>query len=289
MVFYRYTSPLNTLNFYCLKDRRQVKSNRTENTDQNFDNIAEKFSNRIYATGKGKIRQAILSRDLQPFIDSETPLKILDVGGGQGHMAEHFVKAGHEVVLNDISTVMLASAKQRWAEQGLDDSRVTYIDMPLQELAEQVKTGEFDLVMCHAVFEWLKDARAAFELLTKWVSPNGMISLMFFNKDALRFGNILYGNFDYVNNGLTVKKKVAMNPNYPLPLATVWQWIDELHLTIHKHSGVRCFHDYVKRESQAQWLEDLIQMELQYAHLDPYRALGKYQHLLLSTQPQPEG
>lgn len=260
-----------------------MKATKPEPSDQNFDHISEKFSHRIYSTGKGKIRQAILTRDLASYIQSETPLRILDVGGGQGQMAEHFVKAGHEVVLNDISEVMLDTAKQRWRDENIDDSRVTYLPMPLQSLAEQA-LGKFDVVLCHAVFEWLTDPKEAFYLLKEWVKPNGVISLMFFNKDALRFGNILYGNFDYVNAGLTVKKKVAMNPNNPLPIATVWQWIDELSLRIEKHSGVRCFHDYVKRESQAGWLEDLLAMELKYAHLDPYRALGKYQHLLLTHQ-----
>lgn len=263
-----------------------MKVTKPAPTDQNFDHIAEKFSQRIYSTGKGKIRQAILTRDLQPYINSQKPLRVLDVGGGQGQMAELFVKAGHTVVLNDISEVMLATAKQRWQALNIDDSNVTYLAMPLQELASRPDIADFDVVLCHAVFEWLTDPKEALACLARWIKPEGVISLMFFNKDALRFGNILYGNFDYVNAGLKVKKKVAMNPHNPLPLATVWEWIAEMQLNIIQHSGVRCFHDYVKREAQADWLEALLAMELKYAHLDPYRQLGKYQHLLLKNIPK---
>lgn len=260
-----------------------MKTPKPAIADQSFDKISEKFTHSIYSTGKGKIRQAILTRDLHAFIHSKQPLRVLDVGGGQGQMAEAFVKAGHEVVLNDISPIMLDTAKQRWQQTNIDDSKVTYLPMPLQQLATIENLGKFDLVMCHAVFEWLAKPRDALVLLTQWIKPEGAISLMYFNKDALRFGNILYGNFDYVKAGLKVKKKVAMNPNNPLPIATVQQWISEMKLQVIQHSGVRCFHDYIKRESQADWLEELLEMELTYAHLEPYRSLGKYQHLILGS------
>lgn len=54
--------------------------------DRNFDDIAEKFSQNIYGTTKGRIRQAILWQDLDALLASfpEGPLSVLDAGGEKG-------------------------------------------------------------------------------------------------------------------------------------------------------------------------------------------------------------
>lgn len=60
--------------------------------DRNFDDIAEKFSNNIYGTTKGKIREAVVWQDLEYLLATEFParsLRILDAGGGEGHLREN--------------------------------------------------------------------------------------------------------------------------------------------------------------------------------------------------------
>lgn len=46
-----------------------------------FDRIGAHFLKNIYATAKGRIRLAVLQRDLAPLL-SENPIEILDIGGG---------------------------------------------------------------------------------------------------------------------------------------------------------------------------------------------------------------
>ena len=46
--------------------------------------------------------------------------------------------------------------------------------------------------------------------------PGGVLSLMFYNIDAKRFSNIVYGNFNYVLRDLAYKKKVSLSPQNPL-------------------------------------------------------------------------
>lgn len=54
--------------------------------DRNFDDIADKFTQNIYGTTKGKIREAVIWQDLNSLLDllPSKPLKILDAGGGEG-------------------------------------------------------------------------------------------------------------------------------------------------------------------------------------------------------------
>lgn len=53
--------------------------------DRNFDDIADKFTQNIYGTTKGKIREAVIWQDLNSLLDllPNKPLKILDAGGGR--------------------------------------------------------------------------------------------------------------------------------------------------------------------------------------------------------------
>lgn len=43
-------------------------------TDQSFDGLTDKFAKNIYATAKGKLRLAVLERDLAPLFTSKKTL-----------------------------------------------------------------------------------------------------------------------------------------------------------------------------------------------------------------------
>ena len=56
-------------------------------------------------------------RNLQRHL-GEAPLQILDAGGGNGEDAFFLLRLGHDVVLQDFSSEMLADARQRAAREG---------------------------------------------------------------------------------------------------------------------------------------------------------------------------
>jgi len=124
----------------------------------------------------------------------------------------------------------------------------------------------------------------AISQLKKLLLPKGILSLMFYNKDAKRFGNILFGNFDYVSADFQVKKKVSLNPENPLSPAQVLDWCQQAGFSLLSKTGVRCFHDYMRdRTMQQSHFEPLLAMELQYNRTEPYASLGRYQHFLLQA------
>jgi S-adenosylmethionine-dependent methyltransferase len=246
--------------------------------DRNFDSIAAKFQQNIYNTTKGRLRQLVLQRDLLELSELQQPSnRVLDVGGGQGQLALWLAAQGHQVTLTDLSAEMLALAQQAANEQQLS---LQIRQLSLQQLAEEGLCAP--VVLCHAVLEWLAEPAAAIRQLWQLVEPGGVLSLMFYNVDAKRFSNIVYGNFNYVLRDLAYKKKVSLSPQNPLDPREVSQWCQDAGFVQLSKTGVRCFHDYLRdRSEQESEFDKLLEVELRYNRTEPYASLGRYQHLLL--------
>lgn len=248
-------------------------------TDRSFDGIAAKFARNIYSNSKGQLRQAVLLRDLAELDILKQPCQLLDVGAGQGQLALALAGQGHSVHLTDISAEMLQLAQQQVTANGLVN--VSFSQTGLAELAA-THGKQYPLVLCHAMLEWLAEPELALPQLRQLVTTDGMLSLMFYNKDAKRFANMVFGNFDYVAANLQVKKKVSLNPQHPLAPAEVLSWCQQAGFSLVGKTGVRCFHDYLRdRSLQQSHFQQLLALELQYNRTEPYASLGRYQHFLL--------
>ncbi len=253
----------------------------TKKTDRSFDGIAAKFARNIYSSSKGALRQAVLLRDLLELPQLQQPCRLLDVGAGQGQLALALAARGHSVHLTDISADMLAMARQQ-AELA-QFSQLSFEQIGLAELAMSTPTV-YPLVLCHAMLEWLAEPELALAQLRQLVAPGGVLSLMFYNKDAKRFANMVFGNFDYVAADLQVKKKVSLNPQQPLVPQDVLRWCQQAGFSLLGKTGVRCFHDYLRdRSLQQSHFDQLLALELQFNRQEPYASLGRYQHLLLQA------
>ena len=252
-----------------------------QKTDRSFDGIAAKFGRNIYSNSKGQLRQAVLLRDLLQLPLLSKPCQVLDVGAGQGQLALALAEQGHQVHLTDISAEMLQMAKQQAVERKIDTISVEQIS--LAELATS-SVQQYPLVLCHAMLEWLGQPELAIAQLKRLVAPGGVLSLMFYNKDAKRFANMVFGNFDYVAADLQVKKKVSLSPQHPLLPAEVLLWCQQAGFSLLGKTGVRCFHDYLRdRNLQQSHFDQLLALELQFNRQEPYASLGRYQHLLVQA------
>ena len=88
----------------------------TIDKDRNFDDLADKFARKIYGGLKGDIRLAVIWRDLLavvPAIEGQTPLRILDVGGGLGQFTLRLAGLGHSLIYSDLSQNMLSQTQQQ--------------------------------------------------------------------------------------------------------------------------------------------------------------------------------
>jgi len=144
----------------------------------------------------------------------ERRLIVLDAGGGLGQFSAALAAMGHSVVLCDVSTVMLERAKRTFeaacgpglggavfvqcAAQDLlvhRDARAALGLPPLADCraappgpgpgelpAPGGVTGTVDLVLFHAVVEWMADPLPALQVLETILRPGGHLSCLFYNK-----------------------------------------------------------------------------------------------------------
>lgn len=254
--------------------------------DRNFDDLARRFSANIYGSPKGQIRLAILREDIDTLlalIPANTKLSILDAGCGPGYMALYLAQQGHKVVLCDHSAEMIQRARQVFAEQAPDAS-VTFIDSAVQDLKQHIQ-DQFDLVLFHAVLEWLNNPQRTLEILLKFLRPGGYFSLLFYNRNSLVMRNLLRGNFRKLAAKQYAGDPNSLTPTNPLLPEEVNAWLEALGLRILSRTGVRIVYDYLPREIQEQRsLQDIIEMERRFCRQEPFVALGRYMHVMAQTK-----
>lgn len=248
--------------------------------DRNFDDIAEKFVRNIYGTTKGIIRKEIVWRDLTQLLASlpQRPLSVLDAGGGEGVLSGQLAAMGHQVVLCDISEEMVKRAERAAEEKGLLQ-QMTFIHSSVQDVSRHLAQAP-DLILFHAVLEWVADPKSVLQHLYDCLAPGGALSLMFYNYHGLLFRNVLLGNLQYVEKGMPKKKRRSLSPDNPLHPEQVYQWIAELGMTISGKSGIRVFHDYMHNKMTEQDLDALLALEQRYCRQEPYINFGRYIHVM---------
>jgi S-adenosylmethionine-dependent methyltransferase len=239
--------------------------------DQSFDKFADKFEKNIYGSTKGQLRHELLVHYLHDCIPLNTqPLEVLDAGGGTGVMSQVMLNLNHKVTLSDISSEVLSLAKGKLGKN-------INLDVQNKAILSLSTKKQYDLVVCHAVLEWIQNPFEVICKLVDLVKPGGYLSLSFFNYDAQLFGNMLYGNFDYVEQGMTAKNIVRLSPNNPQKPKIILSQLENLPVKIIKKAGIRCFHDYLKQtEKQTSEYDQLKQLEIKYGSTEPYLWLGKY-------------
>lgn len=223
-------------------ENREVENREGENyqsgksQDVSFDEIATKFDKSIYGSTKGKLRHEMLLHNLSD-IWEQLPgnARMLDAGGGTGEFTRELLLQNADVVLNDISADTLQLAQEKLGQ----NSRLSFHHGPIQDIARgaEDQSRGFDFIACHAVFEWLQSPRDVLGHLLDLLQPGGYLSLSFFNRDANLFGNMLYGNFDLINNNMKQKNRLKLASHSPLNPRDVIDWISGMQCTISVRPG----------------------------------------------------
>ena len=260
------------------------------NQDRNFDDLAKRFQKNIYGGLKGEIRLAVLDRDfreyfsLAPFGEQQSikPLRILDAGGGQAQFSLNFARAGHSVVICDISAEMLKLAEQEVIAQGLE-TRVQLIHCAIQDLSQHLDESacEFDVVLCHAVMEWVTNPSELLGELMVYIKSQGFLSLTFYNLHSLIYKNLLRTNFKKIQQQDFGGSRGSLTPINPLYPEQVFEWLNQLPMVRLTTSGIRVFYDYIfNEEHRERDPKSVIELELEFSRKQPYQLLGRYIHVL---------
>ncbi len=248
--------------------------------DRIFDGLAQRFQRQIYDDPRGAIRLAILQDDLLPWVLNTSPLSILDAGAGLGQMSIWLAQHGHQVTLLEPSAEMLAKALTSIEQAGLQ-THIQTQQASIQAFCE-ANDQRFDVIVCHAVLEWLAEPQAVLQPLVACLKPNGKLSLMFFNQHSTIMRRLIAGDLQTVSRGQFASDgKSGLAPISPLEPDTVKQWLPDLGLSLETWSGVRCFYDYMYRDvRKTASLAEVIPLERQYSRMEPWRSLARYQHFI---------
>lgn len=261
--------------------------------DRNFDTLIDQFEKRVYDTVKGEWRLKLLKEDLNSIrnaaskhpdlAETETAnaskaFSVWDAGCGFAQISQWFAEAGHHVTACDLSQKMLQKAQHNFAEAHLE---ATFLHGSAQSLAPTLP--KFDVVLFHAVIEWLAEPQAGLSAVTEKVKPGGYLSLLFYNRNAFVYTNVLKGRWRWqhiLSNAFIGKGKKLTPPNPQYPEDMVQQ-LEHLGFSIQGQTGIRVFHDYltsdVLKHSDTQ---ELLDLEYQYCRRPTYRDMGRYIHIL---------
>jgi len=253
--------------------------------DRNFDDLSGRFQRNVYGGLKGKIRLEVLRRDVEEWFPEaltapqDQPLAILDAGGGCGPFSLPMAKNGHSLVLCDVSEKMLAIAQQQIAQQNIEHY-VRLVHGPIQLL--DLPDESMDLILCHAVLEWVEFPEIILAKLAKMLKPSGILSLTFYNKNGMIFKNLLRTNYKKIIKEDYIGSRGSLTPTWPRLIEEVRALLEPLPLALKAHSGMRVFHDYIldtnSRDNDPQLA---IQLELSLSRQSPFRELARYQHFIL--------
>jgi S-adenosylmethionine-dependent methyltransferase len=246
--------------------------------DRNFDTLADKFEQQVYNTFKGDWRLKLLKEDLDIFHQTPKPLAIWDAGCGFAQISHWLAKQGHHLTLCDLSGKMLAHARQQFSEAGL-------IAKFHQEAAQTLapKLPPFDLVLFHAVLEWLADPVPTLQIVAERVKPGGHLSLLFYNRNAMIYTIALKGDWRWRNlldDAYLGKGKRLTPPHPPFPHEII-EHLQRWGFMVTTHTGIRVFHDYLGKETLERGKQtELFELEYRYCRMPTYRDMGRYIHLV---------
>jgi S-adenosylmethionine-dependent methyltransferase len=157
---------------------------------------------------------------------------------------------------------------------------VTSIHFVHKRLQDFQGSQPFDVILNHAVLEWLANPKEALVHLVSLLKPNGTLSLMFLNRNAVIFKQTLAGNFEFALQADDSSfNSIWKESTRPLLPQTVKEWLLELNLKIISQAGIRIFHDFVP-EDKRQNLEPLLEVEKTLRKQEPFASLAQHIHFV---------
>ncbi|MEU7822300.1 methyltransferase domain-containing protein [Catellatospora sp. NPDC049133] len=231
------------------------------------------------------------------------PLSVVDVGGGTGGFAVPLAESGHTVTVVDPSPDALASLLRRATDAGVAD-RVRALQGDADSLGDLVPPAAADLVLCHAVFEYVDDPDAVAQALHDALRPGGAASVLVANRAAAVLSRAIAGQWQAATALLDAggESPEAGRPGGPSGRATsgdtqaraaardtVRRRFDllgaeallaEAGLHVEQAHGVRVVADLVPGVVADADPESLLAFELAASAVPPYRDVATQLHLL---------
>lgn len=251
------------------------------------------------------VRQELVTRQLRRHLPDAPgpPLRVLDVGAGQGTQALRLAAAGHEV------TALEPDPRMRAAFEAAADTlppevrrRVELRPGEIGTLAREAGAAAYDLVLCHGVLMYLPDSRQAIRALAACMAAGGLLSVVTRNGDALAWRPAL--RHDWAGalamlDEVGAARREGRDARYGNEIGvqaradTVVSLVaacEDGGLVLEAWYGVRVASDDVPVDEPAPppaELARLLAVEERLGSTDPYRRLGTLVHVLARRGSRP--
>ena len=170
---------------------------------------------------------------------------------------------------------------------------LSVVHAPIQRLGSLLDQ-QFDVIVCHAVLEWLADPQGAVDERVSLLELDGELSLLFYNRNARLLKLILSGAFEDALRECDSEPSPRGSQRGAIPLAeeTVRAWLAELGLGVRSKAAIRIFHDHLTGDARSpERLGELLSVETALRAKEPFASLGfasRGQHIHLVCVAAPD-
>ena len=241
------------------------------------------------------VRQEMVARQLAGHL-REGPLRVLDVGAGQGTLALRLARLGHAVTAVEPDARMrVAFADAAAALTPEQRDRVTLLAGDLASLGSVTQPRAYDVVLCHGVLMYLPEGAAAVAALAQRVAPGGVVSVAARNGAAMAWRPAARRDWNAALDMLDEVERARAEGRYARyrneigvdaradTLESLTADCAAAGLGIEEWYGVRVASDNVPVDEpvpDAETLAALLDVEERLGRTDPYRALGTLLHVV---------
>jgi S-adenosylmethionine-dependent methyltransferase len=232
------------------------------------------------------VRQELVTRQLDAEL-APPPVRIIDLGCGQGTQALRLARRGYEVTGVDASPELLARLERDLAAEPAEvRARVRVERGLIEDWAERSvvsPAGAFGSVLCHGVLMYTEDSGPVLRAVARLTAPGGMASLLVRNGDALAMRPGLLGDWAAAAEAfgtVTYANRIGVTARADR-LADLTARLAGHGLQVTAWYGVRVFTDTAADDAVAPPdLQTLLTCEERAGRTDPYRQVAALLHLI---------
>ena len=229
------------------------------------------------------VRQELVKRQLTAEL-APPPVRIIDLGCGQGTQAIALARRGYEVTGVDASAELLARFERDLAAEPAGvRARVRVEHGLIEDYPERAGASRFPAVLCHGVLMYLADPGPVLRAIAALAAPGGVVSLLVRNGDALAMRPGLLGDWaacrsafgsDRYENRIGVSARADR-------LADLTGRLAGHGLRVTAWYGVRVFTDTAPGDAEPPPdLAALLDCEERAGCTDPYRRVAALLHVI---------
>ena len=232
------------------------------------------------------VRQELVARQLERELPP-APVRIIDLGCGQGTQALRLARRGYHVTGVDASADLLARFERDLAAEPAGvRGRVRVERGLIEDYAERAGVSRCPVVLCHGVLMYTADPAPVLRAIAALAAPGGVVSLLVRNGDALAMRPGLLGDWaacaqafgsDRYHNRIGVTARADR-------LADLTGRLADHGLRITAWYGVRVFTDTVPDSpgdaEPPPDLTALLDCEERAGRTDPYRQVAALLHVI---------